>query len=733
MTPGRAGQPLADPATAGRASAGRASSPDPSPERIVSIAVTAAGAELASRLPFPRLPGPAGEAIRNAWDEVDGLVCFLAVGAVVRIVAPLVRPARGEPAVVCVDAAGRFAVPVLNGHGTLGANALARRVAALLRATAVVTSASDAAGRPALDTLADLPARGAVAQVSRALLDGDGVLLENPFDWPLPAALLGALADGTAPASPEDRSPVAPGSSPLRIVVTDRAEEPPPGTVVLHPPSLVAGIGTASDATEAEVAAALAEALRRRALAPESIGVVATIDRRRDHPAILGLGLPVRSFPAEELAGVLVPTPSDTVAAAVGTPSVAEAAALLEAGPGASLVLAKQVFSRTTIALARRSRPKGHLAVVGVGPGGPAHRTPAAETAVRRAEILTGYGPYLDLVTDLVEPRHQLVPSPIGRESERAAAALALARAGRRVALVCSGDAGIYGMASLVLESEAAVEVEIEVVPGVTAALAAAALLGAPLGHDHALVSLSDLLTPWQTIEARLEAAGAADLVVALYNPRSSGRTWQLPRALGILGRYRPASTPVGVVTDAGRDGQRAYLTTIEDLDVSRVGMTTTVVVGSSQTRVVGTWMVTPRGYAHRPHGSVRDHHAVGDPQAGPAGLGDPGDRLTHDGPVDLGDPGDQLTHDGPADRVLSRPRTAHDEPLRTDGLPLRIDARCTACGACVVTCPEHALAPARHRPTLDPARCSECWACVEVCPTGAITPRGHEPIGRQP
>jgi cobalt-precorrin 5A hydrolase/precorrin-3B C17-methyltransferase len=725
----------------GRAGVGRASPRDPSPERIVSVAVTAAGAELASRLPFPRLPGPAGEAIRNAWDEVDGLVCFLAVGAAVRIVAPLVRPARGEPAVVCVDAAGRFAVPLLNGHGALGANALARRVAALLDGTAVVTSASDAAGRPALDTLADLPARGAVAQVSRALLDGDGILLENPLDWPLPAALLGALPDGTAASpSPEDRGPVAPGPSPLRIVVTDRAEEPPPGTVVLHPPSLVAGIGTASDATEAEVAAALAEALRRRALAPESVGVVATIERRRDHPAVLGLGLPVRSFPAEDLATVVVPNPSDTVAAAVGTPSVAEAAALLEAGPGASLLLAKQVFSRTTIALARRSRPRGHLAVVGVGPGGPAHRTPAAEAAIRRAEILTGYGPYLDLVADLVEPRHQLVPSPIGRESERAAAALALARAGRRVALVCSGDAGIYGMASLVLESagstashpsrprppvegetnggQSEAAVEIEIVPGVTAALAAAALLGAPLGHDHALVSLSDLLTPWQTIEARLEGAGAADLVVALYNPRSSGRTWQLPRALGILGRYRPASTPVGVVTDAGRDGQRAYLTTIEDLDVSRVGMTTTVVVGSSQTRVVGTWMVTPRGYAHRPHGSVRDRHAVGDPQAGP---------------VDVGDPGDQLTHDGPADRVLSRPPTAHDEPLRTDEPPLRIDARCTACGACVVTCPEHALAPARHRPTLDPARCSECWACVEVCPTGAITPRGHEPIGQRP
>jgi cobalt-precorrin 5A hydrolase/precorrin-3B C17-methyltransferase len=154
-------------------------------------------------------------------------------------------------------------------------------------------------------------------------------------------------------------------------------------------------------------------------------------------------------------------------------------------------------------------------------------------------------------------------------------------------------------MASIVLELAGdEFDVEIEVVPGVTAALAAAAVLGAPLGHDHAAVSLSDLLTPWEAIERRLEAVASADLVVSLYNPRSRGRAWQLPRALEILGSKRPPSTPVGLVTNAGRTDQHVVLTMLADVDVTLAGMTTCVIVGSTATTIVNGRMVTPRGYA---------------------------------------------------------------------------------------------------------------------------------------
>jgi len=539
--------------------------------RVVSVSVTAAGAALADRLPYEHVAGGAGDAVRARWAEVDGFVLFLAVGAAVRIIGPLLADKSTDPAVVCVDESGRFAVALCGGHAA-GANALARTVAEALGATPVVTTATDAAGVPALDQLSGLTAAGDVAGVTRAMLDGRPPRIEHELPWPVPLVA---------------------GGGPERVVVTDRAMEPAAGLVALHPPSLVVGVGASSNAP-ADAAATLLDAALA-GLARASVAEVATIDRRAGDPVVTSLGLPVRAFAAEALATVDVPTPSEAVRAAVGTPSVAEAAALLAAGPGAELVVAKVAGKEATVAVARRRGPRGHLAVVGLGPGGAAHRTPAAEAAVRRAEVVIGYGPYVDACADLLTAAQEVVRSPIGEETVRAKQAVAEAAAGRRVALVCSGDAGVYAMASLALE--VAEGVDVEVLPGVTAALAAAALLGAPLGHDHALISLSDLLTPWAAIEARLRAAAVADLAVALYNPRSRGRTWQFDAALDILREHRSPTTPVGVVTDAMRPGQSVILTTLGDVDPETVGMTTCVIVGSSTTRVVAGRMVTPRGY----------------------------------------------------------------------------------------------------------------------------------------
>lgn len=544
----------------------------------MSVSVTEAGAALAARLPYEHVPDRrVGEVVPARWPEVDGFVLFLATGAAVRIVAPLLGDKATDPAVVCVDEAGRFAVALCGGHAG-GANGLARTVAAALGATAVVTTATDAAGAVALDTIPGLTATGDVAAVSRALLDGRPPLVDNRLGWPLPPTVRGW------------------GTGPERLVVTDGVVAPEPGVVVLHPPSLVAGVGASTGAPAGAAGDLLAAALAGAGLARASVAEVATIDRRAGDGAVVALGLPVRAFSAEALAGVDVPSPSEAVRAAVGTASVAEAAALLAAGQGAELVVAKQVAAQATVAIARRRGPRGHLAVVGLGPGGVAHRTPAAEVAVRRAEVVIGYGPYVDACADLLTPSQEVVRSPIGDETVRAKQAAAEAGAGRRVALVCSGDAGVYAMASLALELAGGAEVE--VVPGVTAALAAAALLGAPLGHDHAVISLSDLLTPWTAIEARLRAAAAADLVVALYNPRSRGRTWQFAAALALLGEHRSPATPVGVVTDAARPGQSVEVTTLARVDQDAVGMTTCVIVGSSTTRVIGGRMVTPRGYA---------------------------------------------------------------------------------------------------------------------------------------
>ncbi|MGI9062470.1 MAG: precorrin-3B C(17)-methyltransferase [Pseudonocardiaceae bacterium] len=241
----------------------------------------------------------------------------------------------------------------------------------------------------------------------------------------------------------------------------------------------------------------------------------------------------------------------------------------------------------------------GLLTVVGLGPGGSAHRTHAAEDAVRAAEVVVGYRSYLAQCADLTGPHQVLVPGAMGAEQERAVDAVDAAADGARVALVSSGDAGIYGMASLALSTAAALpgarRPTVRIVPGVTAATAAGALLGAPLARDFACLTLSDLLAPWEAVEARLRAVAASDLVLALYNPRSSGRPWQLGRARDVLLAARSADTPVGLVTDAGRDGERVDLTTLAGMDPGAVGMRTVVIVGSSGTQRLGDWLVTAR------------------------------------------------------------------------------------------------------------------------------------------
>jgi len=558
------------------------------PTSVLAVTVTERGRRLSNLLPYRRAHAAAAPTVREAWGKVDGLVLFLATGAAVRIVAPLLSDKHDDPAVVCVDEAGRFAVALCGGH-VGGANALAREVAALLGAEPVVTTASDAAGLAGLDAIPGWRAEGDLAAVGRARLDGEPVTVSSELPgWDPPAVLDRSLVP--APASS------ATGPRP-RVVVTDRVIDAP-GLVRLHPPSLVVGIGCSTRASAADAEALLASVLRDNDLAAESIGVVASIDRRATHPAVVGLGYPLRCWSAEELATVAVPHPSDVVRRAVGTPSVAEAAALLAAGAGATLLVAKRSSDEVVVAVARRAGPPGHLSLVGLGPGGPAHRTAAAAASIRNAEVVVGYDAYVEQAADLLTSAQAVLRFPIGEETARVDRALAEAAAGRTVALVCSGDAGIYAMASLVIErSTVAPDVEVEVVPGVTAATAASAVLGAPLGHDHALISLSDLLTPWPAIEARLRAAAAADLVVALYNPRSAGRSWQLPAALALLGEHRRPDTPVGLVTAAGRPGQVATVTTLAGLDPDLVGMTTCVIVGSSTTRVIGGRMCTPRGY----------------------------------------------------------------------------------------------------------------------------------------
>ena len=236
------------------------------------------------------------------------------------------------------------------------------------------------------------------------------------------------------------------------------------------------------------------------------------------------------------------------------------------------------------------------LYVVGIGPGAPEQMTLRAQEALEAAELIAGYGVYAELVRPLYPNKEYLI-TPMRRESERCRAAVEAACAGKTVAMISSGDAGVYGMAGLVLELAQGRGIDVEIVPGVTAALSGGAVLGAPLTHDFAVISLSDLLTPWEKIERRLDCAAAADFCIALYNPASHRRAGHLRRACEIILRHARPDTVCGAVRNIGREGERVDLMMLRNLMEYPADMFTTVFIGNSQTRIIDGRMVTPRGY----------------------------------------------------------------------------------------------------------------------------------------
>ena len=526
------------------------------------------------------------EALATAWKECESMVLFLATGAAVRLIAPLLEDKRSDPGVVCVDDAGRFAVALAGGHAG-GANDLAERVAATLGATPVVTTASDSLGVPALDTLGErlrfrLEEGSDLAAVGAALVSGQEVRLVSDSRWPL-----GPLPENVVASANLD--------APL-ILISDRLLSVPRPAVVYRPPSLVAGVGCSRGAEADEILALLDETLHEAGLSRESVATLASIDVKSDEAGLLEaaerLDVPIRFHPAGTLACVEVPNPSQVVAEAVGTPSVAEASVLAS---GAKLVQEKRKSANATVAVGRLPE-RGRLALVSLGPGDDALLPPLAREALAASELVVGLEQYVERVRHLLRPGTRVLTLPLGDEVARAENALAEARAGGSVALVSSGDVGVYAMASPALEL-AGDNVDVVVVPGITAAQAASSLLGSPLGHDHCSISLSNLLTPWEIIQNRVEAAALGDFVVSLYNPRSKGRDWQLGKVKEILLEHRPPDTPVGIVKNAYREDQVFVLTDLASLRPEEVDMLTVLVVGNSQTRLVAGRMVTPRGY----------------------------------------------------------------------------------------------------------------------------------------
>lgn len=541
------------------------------------------------------------------------IVGVCASGILIRAVAPLLADKATEPPVLSVSDDGSVVVPLLGGHR--GANRLAAKIAEALSAVAAVTTAGDVALGVALDEppagwrlVNPDDAKGAMA----ALLAGGGATVSGDAPW------LDNLPRGNA----------------LQITAgMARVQELGPSHVQFAPQQLILGVGCARNCSPEELFALVDGVLAEANLASEAIHSVNTITLKADEPAIIALvqhlGVPLRLFDPETLEAETprLANPSDVVFAEVGTHGVAEAAALAQGGAEANLTYPKRKTANATCAIAVTSAPllelrgrgRGKLSIVGIGPGQASWRTPEVSKLVAEAEELVGYGLYIDLLGPLAIGKER-ADFPLGGEEDRCRYALEQAGKGKSVALVCSGDAGIYAMGALVFElldrtpdqmgvSDAARRVEVICSPGVSALQGAAARAGAPLGHDFCAISLSDLLTPRADILKRLNAAAEGDFVIAFYNPVSLRRRTLLAEARDILLQHRPPDTPVMLASSLGRPEENVRYRRLDALQVDDVDMLTVVLVGSSQSRLAqlgeGPRMYTPRGYARKIDGDL--------------------------------------------------------------------------------------------------------------------------------
>ncbi|SLN29488.1 precorrin-3B C(17)-methyltransferase [Pseudooctadecabacter jejudonensis] len=607
----------------------------------VVLALSASGAPIAHRVAAilgAQVHGREGRVAQadayfaNALDHARDLfaagtpiVGICASGILIRGVAPLLADKTTEPPVISVSDDGRVVVPLLGGHR--GANRLASQIAEGLDGTAAVTTAGDVAMGVALD---EPPAgwrvvnpEGAKA-VMAGLLNGERFTLTGAAPWLAGVAAMKNVSVDAAPHLPTK------GSLPVDLKADDGD-----ASIGFVRQDITLGLGCARGADVEEVWTLVQDALGRALILAESIACVASLDLKADEGAMneiaRRLDVPYRVFTATELEAEAdrLQTPSDVVFAEVGCHGVSEGAALAAAGPDSALIIPKAKTANATCAVARASAPiskmrgraRGRLSVVGIGPGQASWRTPEVSKLVADAEELVGYGLYIDLLGPLAAGKARS-DFPLGGEEARCRYALEQAAKGKNVALVCSGDAGIYAMGALVFElldrgpdeegvSDAARRVEVVCSPGVSALQGAAARAGAPLGHDFCTISLSDLLTPRDDIIRRLHAAAEGDFVIAFYNPVSKTRRTLLAEARDILLQHRPVDTPVMLATNLGRPTEHVRYRALKDLQVDEVDMLTVVLVGSSNSRLArlgeGPRMFTPRGYARKIDGDLTD------------------------------------------------------------------------------------------------------------------------------
>ena len=528
-------------------------------------------------------------------------------GILIRALAPIISNKLEEPPVIAISTDGSFVIPILGGHR--GANKIGKDIALKLQASLVTTTASETL----IDTAFDDPPPGweinhksKVKEVTNAILNdnpvrlqvesGDCSWIKDQYKWN------------------EDAK--------LSITLSDKSDAC--GDVVLVPKTIAIGVGCEREVKSKELINLTEKMIKDNKISPSSIACITSIDLKADEVAIRDLSshleVPLIFFDVHQLneQRLRLINPSDTVFEAVGCYGVAEGAALCAAGSKSSLIAPKQSAKGVTCSIAQSKnsinieevgRRIGRLTIVGLGPGQKSWMTPAVLKALNESQHHVGYVGYLELIEHLNIDclKHSFT---IGDETKRASMALNLAAKGEDTALICSGDAGIYGMASLVFELLEQIEdsewrfVDVVVEPGISAMQAASARAGAPLGHDFCAISLSDLLTPLKIIEKRVSAAIESGFVIALYNPAGKNRRQPLKKALNIIKNNRGPECPVIVARCLGRRNENVKILKLRDLNEDLIDMLTILIIGNHETRNARnagrSYIYTPRGYQQK-------------------------------------------------------------------------------------------------------------------------------------
>ena len=515
------------------------------------------------------------EHLQTLYARGTPIVALCAAGIVIRCIAPMLANKGIEPPVLAVAEDGSAVVPLLGGLG--GVNVLARDIARALEVAPAITTS----GELRFGTCLLNPPNGYVlADLEQGkhfvsdLLAGESARIDGDAPW---------LDEARVPQSDAAR---------LTIRVTPVASAVQRDELVIHPLSIVAAVS----GDDAITAAIVRNALALEGLAPNSLAVLLAPESRCTDPALeraaQDLGVPLR------FAGGDAREPEQLLARSI---EAGHQVRVAKSGNIAFGIAAKPIDGD------RIGRPRGRLTVVGLGPGRAGLMAPEARAALDEATDVLGYETYVTMAGPF-RPEQRLHCSDNREELQRARHAFELACEGRKVVVVSSGDPGVFAMASAVFEALDANDnmrwrnVDLRIVPGISAAMATAAKAGAPLGHDFCVLSLSDNLKPWSIIEKRLEHAATADLVMAFYNPISRARPWQLDRALAIVRGHRTPNTVVVLGRDIGRPGETLTTTTLGALQSTQVDMRTMVIVGSSTTRTIeagplGQWVYTPRWY----------------------------------------------------------------------------------------------------------------------------------------